>query len=235
MVVMVESKQKTVPSVVVHPLTGANYVTWKTQCKMALKEIDLWDIVRGTETEPDTQDEGVKRNFWRRKDRALATVVLTVDPSKLYLLGDDPEDPKLVWDTLGDQFQKKTWANKLALRRRLYSMRLASGESVDDHIKKMMEIFNELAVLGDPMEEEDRVIHLLASLPDSFDMLVTALEAHKEVPDMETVIERLRHEERKKIDKSDGGPEKALTSWEKSKRRCFRCNKVGHIKQKCPS
>ncbi len=44
----------------------------------------------------------------------------------------------------------------------------------------MSELFAALAVLGDPVKEEDRVVHLLASLQDSFDMLVTALEAQSE-------------------------------------------------------
>ena len=36
---------------------------------------------------------------------------------------------------------------------------------------------------------------MLASLPDSFSMLVTALEAIEEVSKMEIVIERILHEE----------------------------------------
>ena len=34
-----------------------------------------------------------------RKERALATIVLLVDPSLLYLLG-EPEDPVAVWEKL---------------------------------------------------------------------------------------------------------------------------------------
>ena len=60
-----------------------------------------------------------------------------------------------------------------------------------------MIIFQELSIIGDPIEEEDWVVHLLASLPEYFDMLVTALEASVEVPSIETVTERLLHEERK--------------------------------------
>ena len=67
---------------------------------------------------------------------------------------------------LSDKFQKKTWANKLVLRRRLYSLKLKEGDSVQKHIREMTEIFEELAVIGDPVEE-DRVVHLLASLPES--------------------------------------------------------------------
>ena len=48
----------------------------------------------------------------------------------------------------------------------------------------MTELFNELAIVGDAIEEEDRVVYLLASLPDSYNTLVTALEAHEEVPKM---------------------------------------------------
>ena len=76
-------------------------------------------------------------------------------------------------------------------------MRLRDGDSIQKHIKDMTEIFNELAAIDDPITEEDRVVHLLASLPESYDILVTALEASVEVPKMEIVTERLLHEERK--------------------------------------
>ena len=41
-----------------------------------------------------------------------------------------------------------------------------------------------ISVVGDPISEEDRVVHLLASLPDWYGMLVTVLEAHEQVPEM---------------------------------------------------
>ena len=47
-----------------------------------------------------------------RTDKALAQIVLFIQPSLLYLLG-DPEDPVVVWKKLENQYQKKTWANKL--------------------------------------------------------------------------------------------------------------------------
>ena len=67
-------------------------------------------------------------------------------------------------------------------------MRLQDGGSVQDHIKEMTELFVALAVIDDRVSEEDRVVHLLASLPDSFSVLVTSLEANSEaVPSMEKV------------------------------------------------
>ena len=48
--------------------------------------------------------------------------------------------------------------------------------------------FKTLSVIGDPISTEDRVVHLLASLPQSYEMIVTALEASPNVP-VETVLQ----------------------------------------------
>lgn len=62
----------------------------------------------------------------------------------------------------------------------------------------MTEVFDALSVVGNPVTEEDRVllpVFLLANLPESYNMLVTTLEANAEVPKMKVVAERLLHEE----------------------------------------
>ena len=165
----------------------------------------------GSEVEPDREDANKYVKFEARRGRTLAIIVLAVDPSLLYLLG-DPEDPKKVWGQLKDQFQKATWANKLSLRRKLYYLQLKDNGSIQDHIKSMTETFNELSVVGDPISEEDHVVHLLASLPDAFNMLVTALEANAEVPKMEIVTERLLHEEQKVKGREGVQCEKAMAA-----------------------
>ena len=197
----------------------------------------VWGIVNGTETLPEGEVTAETRaKFQAKLDKALAIIVLAIEPSLLYLIG-DPESPVTVWRKLADQFQKKTWANKLALRRKLYSLRLKDGDSVQDHVKSMTEIFNELSVIGAEMDEEDKVVHLLASLPSTYDTLVTALEANATVPSMEVVTERLLHEERKHKDRDctttcDDG---ALVAKHRQRRgpKCHYCHKYGHIQRNC--
>ena len=129
-----EENMAEVKTVSIVPLNESNYGTWKIQCRMALTKDGLWGIVSGTEAPPAEADADKFRKFVARRDRALAIIVLSVDPSLLYLLG-EPEDPGTVWKKLADQFQKKTWSNKLALRRRLNNLRLKEGESVQKHVK----------------------------------------------------------------------------------------------------
>ena len=224
-------------SVAVVPLNGSNYPTWKVQCRMALMKDGLWNIVNGTETAPSTSDADRHAKFVTRRDRALATIVLSVEPSLLYLIG-DPEDPIVVWQKLANQFEKKTWANKLNLRRRLHSLRLKDGDPVQEHVKAMTEIFDSLSVVGDPVSDEDRVVHLLASLPDSYNVLVTALEASEDVPKMEVVTERLLHEEQKLKDRAgtSASAEKAMNLRQRQRKkvpRCHHCGKPGHFKRNC--
>lgn len=70
-------------------------------------------------------------------------------------------------------------------------LRLREGESLQEHIWKMIGHFKELAVIGDPVNEEYHVFHKLASLPESYNTLVvSALEASPDAPQMEVVTVR---------------------------------------------
>lgn len=77
---------------------------------MALMKDGLYvrGIVSGTEATPAQSDADKYKKFVTRWDRALAIIiVLSVDPSLLYFVG-EPEDPGTVWKKLADKFQKKT-------------------------------------------------------------------------------------------------------------------------------
>ena len=69
------------------------------------------------------------------------------------------------------------------------------------HVKMLTEIFDELPIIGDPLGEENQVVHLLERLPESYDMLVAALKASAEFPKLEIIVERLLIEETKQRDK----------------------------------
>ena len=64
---------------------------------MSLIREGLWGIVTGTEVCPDEATDTDKyAKFTARRDCALATIVLAIEPLLLYLLG-DLVDPAAVW------------------------------------------------------------------------------------------------------------------------------------------
>ena len=68
------------------------------------------------------------------------------------------------------------------MRHKLHTLRLRDGESVQDHVKAMLEMFNELSIVGDAITDKDTVVYLLASLPELFNTLVTALKSNPTFP-----------------------------------------------------
>ena len=175
-----------------------------------------------------------------RKNKALAQIVLHVDTKLLYLLG-DPTCPVEVWTKIQDTFQKKSWSNKLRLRKRLYNLKLKPNSDLQAHLKSFVECFEALAVIGDAVEEEDRVISLLASLPDNYSTLVTALESVEKVPTWAVVTEKLLNFESKlKSVEPELTEDKVLVTkrhnnnfFKKKSFNCYECGGENHIKKNC--
>ena len=84
-------------------------------------------------------------------------------------------------------------------------MKLTCTSNLQSHIKEVVELFNKLETVGDSIKDKDiyRVIILLSSLPTSFDVLVTALQAHVDISRWEDVVEKLFSENAKRNEKTE--------------------------------
>ena len=48
------------------PLTGANYPTWKVQCKMSLIKDGLWGVIKANETAPEKNDGAAPSSSFKK-------------------------------------------------------------------------------------------------------------------------------------------------------------------------
>lgn len=78
-----------------------------------------------------------------------------------------------MFDTLCNIFERKSIASQLLLRKQLLIMKYSEGENITDYFLRFDIMIRELK---SKMEELDIVVHLLLTLPKSYDNLVTALE-----------------------------------------------------------
>ena len=215
---------------------------------MILEEKDLWGIVKGDEVEPDEEGttEAQRRQFQRRERKAFATICLSLGMNDELSLVRSATTAKEAWSKLEGQYEVKSLANKLFLRKKYFTMTMGQDESMSEHINKMKELASQLDAVCASITEEDQVATLLCSLPDSYGSLITALESRADDLTLEFVTARLLHEEHKRKEKSSSfeSGEKALLSSKgnrvserfpkpKRKGKCHNCGIQGHWAREC--
>ena len=234
----------------VDKLTSSNYSTWKFKFKHYLIARDLFGYVDGSTTEPiESADPDVKAKYAKGLKKAVALIVLSVSDELLYLITEHDEDPKAAWDALSSHFERDTLANKMYLKKRYFRSVMSNTTSVEQHLKYMKDLTNQLAAIKAPISEEDQVVTLLGSLPDSYSTIVTALETQKEPPTLEFVRQALMNEAQKRREqlpasvgvsgvRSHADSDTALSAGAaaegKPTRGCYRCGRYDHYLRSCP-
>ncbi|XP_028124702.1 putative receptor-like protein kinase At3g47110 [Camellia sinensis] len=87
---------------------------------------------------------------------------------------------KDLWKALEDKFMAKSIENRLYLKKRLFRFDYKKGISMNEHLHNFNKILTNLKILDDHISDEDKVLLLLNSLPDSYDHLTTTLLYGKE-------------------------------------------------------
>ena len=120
---------------------------------------------------------------------------------------------------------------------------MEEGTAIEDHLKHMKTLTDKLAAIDAVVTEEDQIVTLLGSLPDSYTNLVTALESRVDDLSLEFVHQSLKNEEQKRQEKRtesvNQSNDTALFSnrhYNKPRKPivCFNCQLPGHIQRYCP-
>lgn len=78
--------------------------------------------------------------------------------------------------SLDSIYERKSTATQLVCRKRLLSLKLEGNTQLITHFSMFDEILTELLAAGAKMYEMDKMAHLITSLPNTCDSVVTAME-----------------------------------------------------------
>ncbi|GMF63309.1 unnamed protein product [Phytophthora fragariaefolia] len=129
--------------------------------------------------------------------QGLAIISLAMEDLQLPLVR-SAKDAFDAWSRLEGHFEKKSLANKLFLRRRFFTTMMAEGDGVLEYINKIKTLAEQLDAVGAPVSADDLVITYLASLNESYQFLITALESRADSLTWELVTARPQHEDLKR-------------------------------------
>lgn len=139
---------------------------WKFRMETLL---DSHGVKTCVEKEEDTEE------FLKLDRKCKSIIVQCVANSHLEYIKHKPTSYKM-WEALKSVFQRKGVASQLYLRKKLLTMKCGQSESLENHFVRFEEVVRELKSVGANLEDSDIVCHLLLTLPQSFDPIVTALE-----------------------------------------------------------
>jgi hypothetical protein len=151
-----------------------------------------------------------------------------------------------VWERLQDYlYEAKGLANRLFLRRKLFTCQMIEGDTMIAHINKVKAMGEQLEAIGAGVSDDDLVMTLLSSLPESYGGLIVALESRADDLTPEFVISRLLHEETKRVEKNHVGAESAFVAKNvlshnerkpddgRPRGTCHYCKRPGHWAIRC--
>ena len=238
----------------VEKLTSVNYTTWKFKLKHLLIAKELWGYIDDSIEEPANEAQpDVKANYKKKSNQAMSTIVLSVSDELLYLITECVK-AKETWNKLKAHFERATLSNKLFLKKQYFRMEMQEGSSMEGHLKHMKELSNKLSAINAAISDEDQVVTLLGSLPESYASLVTALETRAGELTLEYVHQALNTEDQRRreqkspamvgasgSDRLNSNPDTALIAGRRNdryhqnkSRTCWECNSNYHIRRDCP-
>nr|GEZ18785.1 zinc finger, CCHC-type [Tanacetum cinerariifolium] len=105
-----------------------------------------------------------------------------------------------VWSKLETLYKTKSLANKLYLKKKLYTFYMPAGRKISEHIDEFNKIVLDLANIEVKFEDEDLALLLLTSLPGSYEHFVDTLLYGREALTLEDVMATLNSKEIKERD-----------------------------------
>ncbi|KAJ1310589.1 hypothetical protein OPQ81_007318 [Rhizoctonia solani] len=156
-----------------------DYQLWRIQMEDMYQDVDVWDIVNRTATRP-SNNTNEAQTIWDKKNKAaLGALGRRVDIGPMTHVARATLISE-AWSVLKNQYQSLRVAAMMMLRNKFTSLRMGEGDDLENHIKELHKIFNDLniALLAestDQLKELEFIRQLLVSLPESWQILVSVI------------------------------------------------------------
>lgn len=222
-----------------------NFPLWQSRVKDLLGQQGLLRTIKTDAVKPAKVDAD---DWAEMQIRAASTIRLSLADQVLYHVMDE-ESPSAIWETLEEQFLNKTAPNKLYLKQELYRMRMQEGANLTEHINTFNRVVSDLERIGSKVEDEDKALLMLVSLPKSYkSLMVTLTYGKSSITSSEVQTALLSYDQREKTSEegasagvSDGqglvvkGNHGGKSKKKKGKPQCHHCKEWGHIRRFCPT
>lgn len=199
-------------------------------------------------------------NEWKANDlKALAIIVKLLSPTFQTMVR-EAQSAFDAWEILRAFFAKQNLHNRVQLRKQLNEFQLEQGGNLMEHLLRFDELYIKLAAAGEAFGDDEKLVILLGSLPQEYDMMIRIIEATNGVTllaakemlrrEYETLQKRETKETafkaaprsrqgfprggNRRAARPTGGKNGGQNGGGQFKGRCYNCKQQGHKKDDCP-
>ncbi|KAH9658076.1 Integrase catalytic domain-containing protein [Citrus sinensis] len=106
--------------------------------------------------------------------KARSTIILSLGDSVIREVAKEKTVAGL-WAKLEQLYMTKSLANRLYIKKKMFSLRMIEGASLDEHIDEFNKVCDELETIDEGLSDESKALLLISSLPKSYEHFVDAL------------------------------------------------------------
>ncbi|KAH9694912.1 Integrase catalytic domain-containing protein [Citrus sinensis] len=106
--------------------------------------------------------------------KAKGTIILSLADSVIREVAKEPTVADL-WAKLESIYMKKSLANRLYIKKRMFTLKMHEGSSLDEHLDEFNKVCDTLETIDAALEDEDKALLLISSLPKSYEHFIDAL------------------------------------------------------------
>ena len=218
---------------------------WKVKMEAVLIQQKCEKALKGEGVLPVTMSQVEKTEM---VDKARRAIVLCLGDKVLREIVKEPTATSM-WSKLESLYMTKSLAHRQFLKQQLYSFKMVESKAVMEQLTEFNKILDDLDNIEVHLKDEDKVILLLCALPRSFESFKdTMLYGKESIVTLEEVQAAFRTKELTKSKNlrtdengeglsvsrgNSGGRGNRRKSGNKSKFKCFNCNKMGHFMKDC--
>ncbi|KAL6493219.1 hypothetical protein OROGR_032978 [Orobanche gracilis] len=141
-----------------------SFSIWRVQMSAVLIQSGLKKALDGKSKKPDTMTD---KQWDELDEKALSSIQLCLYKEVLREVANERTAASL-WLKLETLYMAKSLANKFRLMERLYTIRIVEGTPIKSHLDEFNSIIMDLENLGIKIEDEDKAVLLLVSLPSTY-------------------------------------------------------------------
>ena len=158
---------------------GTNYPRWKFKMEALMAARGVVDFVKDpVPTLAHNASAATTATFNTRKATACAMIITAMsDITMKYIEYLDAGDPKELWDALSSKYNDNSDANKSRLWRQFFQIKMDENQDVNDYIAEITNITSQLTALDETVAEGLQWAALSHGLTETYESIVTSIEA----------------------------------------------------------